>query len=151
MDDLDPIPVEERPAPPKPPPRNRGSLAVLVVVAVLGLQVAVFIRVGDLRDTVRSLEKQAGVQANEVLRLASRLRTVEETLSEMNEIIRPIVVPDVIGLHLATAQEQLRRHGLRSSVVDGDPIDPESRVTAQEPGAGSAVPRDATVGLRTMT
>ncbi|MGH9039424.1 MAG: PASTA domain-containing protein [Acidimicrobiia bacterium] len=148
MQNLESIPVD--PASSLPKQRRRGTqMLVLLGVAVLGLEVAVLVRVDGLRDDLRSLERQAAVESDEILRLESRLRTAEEALTDINELVRPIVVPDVVGLRLSEAKELLGRSGLRSSVVDGDSTDPDSQVTAQEPGASVPVPRDAAIGLRT--
>lgn len=64
-----------------------------------------------------------------------------------------LTLPNVEGLPLAQAQEQLEFLGLHGELVSGpdwsDPTDPQAVVVHQEPPAGTLVPRGAVVGFRT--
>jgi hypothetical protein len=54
-----------------------------VAAAVLGLQVAVLMQVTGLEHQVRSLERQIGVNSNEVLRLGGRINTLEAVVRDL--------------------------------------------------------------------
>lgn len=61
-------------------------------------------------------------------------------------------VPDVSGLSIKRAIRAVKAAGLNvinAGVPDDDPVTPDARVYAQEPGAGERVPRGACIGFRT--
>jgi hypothetical protein len=74
-------------------------------------------------------------------------------VNDVVETPRHLTLPNVEGLPLAQAQEQLEFLGLQGEPVSGpgwsDPTDPEAVVVRQKPPAGTLVPRDAVVGFRT--
>jgi hypothetical protein len=68
-------------------------------------------------------------------------------------VLQKTVVPNVIGMSPWDAEAALARWGLASFVdqlIDGK-LTEQSRVIAQEPGAGQQVPVGSIVGLRTRT
>lgn len=113
------------------------ALLLLVVGGLLWRMSSTATEAGDLRAEVRSLEQ--------------RLGAVEARLADMDEVVRPATVPDVVGLRLDEAERRLVSAGLTPSVTEGDPSQPDARVIAQEPPDGMAVGAGATVGLRTRT
>jgi beta-lactam-binding protein with PASTA domain len=58
-------------------------------------------------------------------------------------------VPDVVGRQVGQAQAVLRKAGLVGVAYERDPQGADSVVVAQEPPAGSTVPRGSVVGFRT--
>ena len=54
---------------------------------MLGLQLAVLIRVNGLEHQVQSLERQIGVNSNEVLRLGGRINTLEAEVRDLRDSV----------------------------------------------------------------
>jgi hypothetical protein len=124
------------PAPPGTRGRRRFVLAAAVVVAV-ALGVAVLV-VG--RDPVRT---RAGAPSPGTAVPADCIDQGPAT----------VVVPDVVGRRLGAAIRAVERSGLNVvgfGTVDTDPVGSRARVRAQEPPAGTEVPRGACIGFRTV-
>ncbi len=60
-----------------------------------------------------------------------------------------VVVPDVVGQDLTSAESQLAGLGVTLSVREGDPRDVTAIVVVQEPAGGTLAPRGASVAVRT--
>jgi len=58
-------------------------------------------------------------------------------------------VPDVVGWHVGQAQAVMLKAGLVGVAYEPDSQGSDSVVVAQEPPAGSTVPRGSVVGFRT--
>ena len=143
---IDTPPGEEQAGP--APRRLWLFVAIGAALLAVAVQVAVLATVADLRGDVRDLSDRLDAAERTTTGLSERVDTVEPVVRDLDEAVRSVAVPDVVGLRLHDAEQVLAAVGLDAGVADGDATGPGSVVIAQEPGPGR-VPPGAVVGLRT--
>jgi PASTA domain len=139
LDRLDPADVWNNIVPAGAGGGGRRRLTFAAVVAFAALVV-----------TGLTISRWSSGSQDEVVATGTAAADERQESTSTSTGVADVLIPDVVGLSLADADNAIENLGLRPRVIEGDPDFGAALVLAQEPGAGLSVRVDDIVGLRTV-